>query len=126
MDLLLDHNVPDSVAVVFREFGHTVHLVREILPTDSPDPLIAAVADRDGYILVSCDKDFEKIAPRIPVGSRTRFRRLNRISLDCSETQAARRVQATMGYIELAFTKTQFEGKRLRIVIQNGGIKIIE
>jgi predicted nuclease of predicted toxin-antitoxin system len=126
MHMLLDHNVPDSVAVVFREFGHTVYLVREILPTDSPDPLIAAVADRDGYILVSCDKDFDKIAPRIPIGSKTRFRKLNRISLDCSEAQAAKRVRATMRYIELAFTTTQLEGKRLRIVIQNAGFKIIE
>jgi hypothetical protein len=29
--LLLDHNVPDSVAAVFREHGHEVHLLRDVL-----------------------------------------------------------------------------------------------
>lgn len=43
MRVLLDHNVPISVADVFREFGHFVQLVSEILPTNSPDPLVAAV-----------------------------------------------------------------------------------
>jgi hypothetical protein len=72
MRLLLDQNVADSVAAVFREFGHTVHLVTDILPVDSPDPLIAAVAELDSYVLVSHDRDFETIAPRIPKGSRAR------------------------------------------------------
>jgi hypothetical protein len=31
-----------------------------------------------------------------------------------------------MRYIELAFTTTQLENKRLRIVIQNAGFKIID
>src|SRR5690348_4191941 len=98
--LLLDHNVPDSVAEAFRARGHDVRLVRDILPTDSPDQLVATVSEQDGAILVSCDRDFRLIAPRIPIGSRARFRRLSRISLECNEYQAAQRVIAAMSLIE--------------------------
>jgi predicted nuclease of predicted toxin-antitoxin system len=122
--LLLDHNVPDSVADVFRERGHIVQLVREILPTDSPDQLIATVSEEDGAVLVSCDRDFKLIAPRIPRGSRSRFRRLSRISLECSEPQAAQRVKAAMSLIEAEYEISQSSGDgRMFIVIQNHGIK---
>jgi hypothetical protein len=63
MRLLLDHNVPDSVGRVFQSRGHQVRHVRDILPIDSPDPLIATVSEEDGDILVSCDRDFKLIAP---------------------------------------------------------------
>src|ERR1700722_2926085 len=123
MRLFLDHNVPDSVAGVFREHGHKVQLVREILPTDSPDPLVATVSEDEGAILVSCDRDFNDIAPRIPKGSRARFRRLSRITLACSEPQAAQRVRKLMEYIELEFKNAQARSdKRLQITIQNNGI----
>jgi len=79
--LLLDHNLPDSVAAVFEEYGHEVHLLRDVLLPDSPD-LVAAVSEENDWILVSCDKDFRSIAPRVPRGMRMRFRRLSRISLD--------------------------------------------
>ena len=124
MRLLLDHNVPDSVATVFRERGHIVQLVREILPTDSPDPLIATVSEDEGAILVSCDRDFKKIAPRFPKGSRTRFRKLSRISIECSEPQAAQRILAAMEFIELEYKTAQKESdKRMFIIIQKNGLK---
>jgi hypothetical protein len=44
--------------------------------------------DRLAYPL-SIDRDFQKIAPRIPFGERRRFQTLSRISLQCSEPQAA-------------------------------------
>jgi len=122
----LDQNVANSVAAVFREFGHTVHLVREILPSNSPDPLIAAVAELDSYVLVSHDRDFEAIAPRIPKGSRARFRKLSRISLECNEAQAASRIRQTMSYIELAFANAALAGRAMRVVVQTTGIKVIE
>jgi predicted nuclease of predicted toxin-antitoxin system len=126
MRLLLDQNVADSVAAVFRELGHTVHLVRDILPADSPDPLIAAVAELDSYVLVSHDRDFETIAPRIPKGSRARFRKLSRISLECSEAQAALRIRQTMSYIDLAFANATAAGRAMRVVVQATGIKVFE
>ena len=45
--LLLDHNVPNSVAAVFKEYGHEVHLLRDVLLPDTPDPIVAAVSEEN-------------------------------------------------------------------------------
>ncbi|MFZ1886726.1 MAG: DUF5615 family PIN-like protein [Candidatus Binataceae bacterium] len=124
MHLLLDHNVPDSVAQVFRERGHIVALLREIMPTDSPDPVVATVGDMDGAILVSCDHDFDSIAPRILKGMRARFRRLSRIAIRCPEFHAARRIEEAMEFIELEYKTAQSRSdKRMFIEIQTTGLK---
>ena len=107
MYFLHDHNVPDSVALVLRELGHTVEFVRNVLPMDSADPLVATAAEAMGAILVSIDRDFKRIAPRIPKGERARFRKLSRISIECSEAQAAQRVRELMPFIELAWQTAQ-------------------
>ena len=121
--VLLDHNVPDSVADVFRAHGHKIRHVRDILPVDSPDPLVATVSEEDGTVLVSCDRDFKLIAPRIPKGHRARFRRLSRISLECNEPQAAQRIQEAMSFIELEYEKALGRSdKRMIVVIKNSVI----
>jgi predicted nuclease of predicted toxin-antitoxin system len=98
--LFLDHCVPDSVAEVLKKYGHTIRFLREWLPTDSPDVLVATVSENEGSILVSIDGDFRKIAPRIPQGARQRFRKLSHIRLECPEPQAARRLEQAMSFIE--------------------------
>jgi predicted nuclease of predicted toxin-antitoxin system len=124
LHLLLDHNVPDSVAEVFRIHKHTVVLLRDIMATDSPDPIVATVADMDAAILVSCDHDFDSIAPRILKGMRARFRRLSRISIKCAEFHAARRIGEAMELIELEYRTAQARSdKRMFIEIQTTGIK---
>jgi predicted nuclease of predicted toxin-antitoxin system len=124
MRLLLDHNVPDSVAAVFRAAGHEVLLVRELLPTDSSDQLVATASELEGAILVSVDRDFKQIAPRIPKGMRGRFKKLSRISLECSEPQAAQRVRVAMTLIEAEWEIAQSShDSRMFITIQNAGIK---
>jgi hypothetical protein len=99
--VFLDHCVPDSAAVVFKTYGHEIVYLRDWLPTDSPDQLVAAVSENEGAVLVTVDGDFRKhIAPRIPIGARTRFRKLSHIRLECPEPQAAKRLEAAMSFIE--------------------------
>ncbi|MGH7084562.1 MAG: DUF5615 family PIN-like protein [Stellaceae bacterium] len=86
---LADNCVPDSVACVLREAGYEVILLRDILPTNPPDPLVASTAEINGAVLISFDKDFKAMAPRIGVGQQ-RFRRLSRIGFHCREPVAAR------------------------------------
>jgi predicted nuclease of predicted toxin-antitoxin system len=124
MRFLLDHNVPVSVAEVLRERGYTVQLVKDILPIDSPDQLVATVSEIEGAILVSIDRDFRRIAPRIPQGERRRFQTLSRISLECSEPQAAQRVTVALSLIEAEYQLARDSpDKRMFVVIQNSGIK---
>jgi hypothetical protein len=72
------------------------------------------------------EDQFEAIAPRIPKGSRARFRKLSRISLECNEAQAANRIRQTMAYIDLAFGNAAAAGRAMRVVVQATGIKIVE
>ncbi|MGH7778556.1 MAG: DUF5615 family PIN-like protein [Candidatus Binataceae bacterium] len=124
--VLLDNCVPDSVGEVFRAHGHIIQHVRDILPVDSSDPLVATVSEEDNAVLISCDRDFRLIAPRIPIGKRARYRRLSRISLECSEPQAASRIEAAMTLIEAEFEIAQkSKDPRMTIVIQNNGIKTL-
>lgn len=123
---LLDNCVPDSVGEVLRLSGHTVVHVRDILPVDASDPLVATVSEEDDAVLVSCDRDFRLIAPRIPHGQRARYRRLSRIALECNEPQAADRIESAITLIEAEFAIAQnSKDKRMNIIIQNNGIKTL-
>ncbi len=53
MLLLIDENVPDSVAAVFREHGRDVRLVRDLLGGATPDHVIAEVGDYLDAIVVT-------------------------------------------------------------------------
>ena len=116
--------MPDSVAPVLRQRGHKVELLREIMPIDSPDLVVATLGDMEGAILVSCDHDFDAIAPRVLKGMRARFRRLSRLSIRCSELHAARRIGEAIELIELEYRLAQQRpDKRLFIEIQTTLIK---
>ena len=77
--------------------------VKDVLPTDAPDEVVATASENANAVLVSMDKDFKKIAPRMPVGQRARFRRLSRASLDCIEPHAAARFEQAMSLVEAEF-----------------------
>ncbi len=120
MKFLLDHCVPASVERVLVAAGHVGIWVKDILPTDAPDEVVATAAENSDAVLVSMDKDFKKIAPRVPVGHRTRFRRLSHVSLDCTEPQAAARLHEAMTLVEAEF---QLAGMRpdSRMIVWIGG-----
>jgi predicted nuclease of predicted toxin-antitoxin system len=61
MLLLIDENVPDSVAKFFAERGHEVRFVRDLFPGGTPDPVIATWGNRVSAIVVTWDHDFEKL-----------------------------------------------------------------
>ena len=58
MDFFLDHCVPASVETILTDAGHAVNWVKDTLPTDAPDPIVALTAETSGAILVSMDHDF--------------------------------------------------------------------
>ena len=107
MLLLIDENVPDSVARVFVERGHDVRFVRDLFPSGTPDPVIATLGDRIGAVIVTWDRDFESLVRRIPQGNRSRFRRLGRISFRCNELRGVQLAEKWIGQIELLHTLAQ-------------------
>src|SRR5260221_5796704 len=67
LKFLTDNCVPDSVGIALADAGHEVIRLRDILPTNSPDPIVASVAELNEAILVSFDKDFKTLVPRVTV-----------------------------------------------------------
>jgi len=122
----IDHNVPDSVGRVLRNAGHEVILLRERIPPASPDPLVAAVSEMYGAILVSHDRDFRAIAPRVAVGERRRFRNLSRVALTCSPPGAPNRMRAALSLIEHEwFLAQETSDKRMIIEVGTSYIRTI-
>ncbi len=107
MRFMLDENVPASVASMLQRRGHDVERIRDYVPPGSPDPLVATVSERLDAVLVSFDGDFEKIAPRIPRGQRSRFKKLSRIWLRCGEPQAAKRLELVLSFVESEYALAQ-------------------
>ncbi|MDW3183187.1 DUF5615 family PIN-like protein [Roseobacter sp.] len=117
MKFYLDENVPASVQTVLEERGHLVAWTRDILPEGAPDDLVATLAEEDRATLISHDKDFKKIAPRIPDGQQTRFKKLSIVRLLCPKPRSAQRVKAVIGYIEFDYSQ-RAAGPHRRSVVE--------
>ena len=112
----VDHCVPDSVGRVLRDAGHEVILLRERIAPDSPDPLVAAVSEMHGAVLISLDSDFKSLAPRVPKGQRQRFRKLSRIGLRYRAPRCAQRLGVVLSLIEHEWAVAQSSADKRMIV----------
>ena len=72
-----------------------------------------------GAVLVSHDKDYKALAPRVAIGERQRFRKLSRIALTCSEPQAANRINEALSLIEHEWSAAQGRSDK-RILVEIG------
>jgi hypothetical protein len=120
----IDHCLPDSVGRILREAAYEVILLRERIAPDSPDPLVAAVSEMYGAILISQDSDFKRLAPRVAKGERRRFRTLSRIGLRCKAPRCADRLTACLSLIEHEWVIAQNSNdKRMIVDIGEGHIR---
>lgn len=125
MLLLVDENVPESVAKFLASRGHDVRYVRDVLPAGTPDPVIAAVGDRIGAVVVTWDKDFEKLISRVPVGNKTAFRHLGRISFKCDYPNGRALIEKWIDHIEFHYARAcQDDDIRMIVEIQEKAFKM--
>jgi predicted nuclease of predicted toxin-antitoxin system len=101
-----------------------VILLRDRIPSDSPDALVAAVAEANKAVLVTFDPDFKALASRIGVGRR-RFATLSLIRFEkCRESQAASRMETALSLIEHEWLiGKKIEDRRLFVVITSQTIR---
>lgn len=124
MRLLIDENVPRSVAEFYGGRGHMVHYVRDLFPNSTPDPVIAKIGDRLSAVVVTWDKDFRKLANRIPEGNRERFRRLGRISYQCNEVRGLALTERWIETMEFHYDQAlKRSDLRMIVQIQESGFK---
>jgi predicted nuclease of predicted toxin-antitoxin system len=118
LKFFIDQCVPDSVGRMLKETGYAVELLREKLATDSPDQLVAIYSELSGAVLISLDRDFPSLAPRVGIGQQ-RFRRLSRIGIRCDEPMAARRIESALSLIEHEWDRAQQSSDK-RMIIEVG------
>jgi predicted nuclease of predicted toxin-antitoxin system len=83
----VDHCVPESVAKHLESEGHDVIRLRERTSTDSPDALVATLAEAAEAILVTADKDFKDMVKRHAIGKQ-KFSTLSLLRFEkCRESQ---------------------------------------
>jgi predicted nuclease of predicted toxin-antitoxin system len=100
MRFFTDQNVPESVARTLAAAGYEVIRLREKIATNTPDPLVAAVAEANGAILVTMDRDFKSIVKRAGDGQQ-RYRKLSLLRFEkCRESQAAARLTSALSLIQ--------------------------
>lgn len=117
LGFLTDQNVPEDVVRCLLDRGHFVSRVRDEMPADSPDPVVATAAINAGRILISWDRDFGH--QRF---MKERFAQLSRIGFSCPEPRGAERLLAVLDLIEFAFFRAN--GGPLRIRVAFGKIQI--
>lgn len=61
-----DHCIPDSVIRLLIDAGHEVFLLRDYMPTDSPDSLVIEKAQVIDAVLLSLNGDFADIVTYPP------------------------------------------------------------
>jgi predicted nuclease of predicted toxin-antitoxin system len=126
MLLLVDENVPNSVAEFFASRGHSVKFVRDLFPGGIPDPVIAAMGDHLSAIVVTWDRDFDALVRRIPDGNKGKFRKLGRITFSCSEPHGRELAERWIRSIEFHYEEAlQHADFRMIIQIQENGFKVM-
>lgn len=98
ISFLTDNCVPDSIGAYLRRRGHDVVRVRDVMPADSPDPVVAEAAMQSGRVLISWDRDFNHQRFLKP-----RFKTLQRIAFSCHELEGAKRLKEVIERIEFEY-----------------------
>jgi hypothetical protein len=124
MRLLIDQNVPDSVAHLFRDRRHDVMLVRDTLGRSAPDQLIALTAAREGLIIVTLDKDFRRFRKQAHTERRQPFLiGAGLLHIAMKETLALARLNEEISMIEAYAVRAAESGKFLRVLLREAGIE---
>ena len=77
-------------------------------------------------VVVTWDRDFEKLVRRIPDGNRARFRKLGRISFRCNEVEGRALLEKWIEMIEFHFDKASSDPAfRMIVQIQASGAKFL-
>lgn len=120
-----DHNVPESVGKAIKQCGHDLQRLRDCMPKDTDDPVIAIACARGGQVLVSHDNDFKGIAKRLQITQSAYANRLHRIDLRCFEPDGARRIAEAMTLIEHEWLAFQSLGLPMVIEIKDTLIRVM-
>ena len=118
--------MPDGVGYFLEKAGHSVERLRDVMAVDSPDQVVATACRESGLVLITHNiKDFHKIVKAHEV-SKKDCDRLNRIEMDCRETNDVERLSKSLEIIEFEWNRLGQQKSGLRISISEKVIRSID
>ena len=99
-----DNDVEDAVGDLLKDSGHKVTRLREVMLTNSPDPVVDANCREHGLVLVTHNwKHFKQIARKLELGSAsngTQIKALSRIDMEIHQSEGVKRMTEALPLIE--------------------------
>lgn len=120
----IDNCVPASVNKMLSEAGHTVVSLRDAMPPDTKDPVIAIACADSAQVLVTCDKDFKNIAKNLKV-TQGAYWKLHRISFRCPDPRCAERMKQALGLIEWEWRRGKNGEEQMVVEISDVAIRVL-
>jgi predicted nuclease of predicted toxin-antitoxin system len=110
-----DNDVEDAVGDFLRDSGHTVQRLRDVMLSNSPDPIVDANCRENGLVLITHNyKHFKRIAHELRQ-SGIRIKPLSRIDMECHQSEAVDRLRELLPHIELEWQRKGGVGVRISI-----------
>ena len=104
--------------------GHEVIYLEDALAKGSSDQLVATSAQENEAVLIAFDGDMKKLAQGYGV-SKSRYKTLSIIKMNCDEPSAAIRIHKELYLIESEWERNNHSGKRrLFVEIFQTAVKI--
>lgn len=113
----MDNCVADSVGRLLGKAGHDVALLRDHMPADTKDPIVAMTCAMNARVLVTHDKDFKELSKKLAM-SKKASTQLHRVSLRCSEPNAATRINEALSVIEAEWDRVQANSGKHQMVVE--------
>ena len=122
---LTDVCVPDSVAEMLGQLGYAAQPTKMLQDEDSEDPLVAALADQLGAVLISHDRDMKRLIARRPNLQKRQYRNAHLIKCDCKQWRIEERLQTSMPLIIREFElRKQMKDPRMIVYIETNFVRI--
>jgi hypothetical protein len=95
-----DNDVEDAVGDFLRDSGHDVTRLRDVMLSNSEDPIVDANCRENGLVLITHNyKHFRRIARELEMDGRA-VRRLNRIDMEIHQSQGPKRIAEVLHLVE--------------------------
>ncbi len=127
MRLLADENVPTSTVEFFRDRGHEVILLADVLVRGTEDPAVARRASELGAIVITWNRrHFQALMARHTKRGVPSYPGMGLLAMSCSTAEAEARLRESIDLIEFEYQQIRARpGARLNIELQSKAIRIL-
>ena len=119
-----DQNVPDSIGNYLVSLGHGLTRLRDVMPTDTKDPVIAIACSENAQVLVTFDTDFKAAAKRLKLTKKKYQNSLHRVLMRCHEPDGVARLKEAIAIIESEWKGIK-KGRPMCVEVHAQSIRLI-